>query len=223
MGIFESIFDVAYLLGVVTLSLIMLNKGQQGSMVWLFGLMGLVLGLGDSFHLVPRIISHLTGDFASHAAALGYGKMVTSMTMTFFYVILYRIWELRNGKGPQKGLRAVMGSLAIIRIILSLMPQNNWAELVGSYAWGIYRNIPFTIMGILIVWLILKEAQAKKDHTFKIIGYAVIVSFACYLPVVLFASAVPAVGALMMPKTLAYFIVVLVGFQAAKNGTLKEI
>lgn len=223
MGIFESIFDIAYLMGVLVLSLNMLRDGDKGSMIWLFGLMGLVLGLGDSFHLVPRIISHLTNDFAGHAVALGYGKMVTSLTMTVFYVILYRIWELRNGRGPQKGLRLVMGCLALARILLSLMPQNNWADLAGSYTWGIYRNIPFVMMGAIIVWLILKEAVEKKDQTFSRIGYAVIVSFACYLPVVLFAHSVPALGALMMPKTIAYFLVVLIGFKNTKKGTLIEI
>lgn len=153
MGIFEAIFDVFYLASVVGLSILMVKKGKKGSLVWLFGVMGLILGAGDSFHLVPRIISQLTHDFASHALALGYGKMITSITMTIFYLILYRIWEIRNGKTPQVGLRVTMGLLAGIRFLLTFMPQNNWAQLSGSYAWGIYRNIPFTIMGVLIVGL----------------------------------------------------------------------
>lgn len=223
MGIFEAIFDVFYLGSVVGLSILMIKKGKKGSLVWLFGVMGLILGAGDSFHLVPRIISQLTHDFASHALALGYGKMITSITMTIFYLILYRIWEIRNGKTPQVGLRVTMGFLAGIRFVLTFMPQNNWAQLSGSYAWGIYRNIPFTIMGVLIVWLLLKEARAKKDKMFLKIGVAVIVSFACYIPVVLFAAQVPAVGALMMPKTVAYLMVVVFGYQAMKANTLKEI
>ncbi len=222
MGIFEAGFDVFYLVSVVGLSILMIKNGKKGSLVWWFGMMGLILGAGDSFHLVPRITSQLTHDFASHAVALGYGKMVTSITMTVFYLILYRIWEIRNGKAPQQGLRVAMGILAGVRVILSLMPQNNWAQLSGSYAWGIYRNIPFAMMGILIVWLLLKEAKAKKDQTFLKIGVAVIVSFACYIPVVLFAAQVPAVGALMMPKTLAYLMVVIFGYRAMKADTLKE-
>lgn len=223
MGIFEAIFDVFYLVSVIGLSILMIKKGKKGSLVWLFGSMGLILGAGDSFHLLPRITSQLTNDFASHALALGYGKMVTSITMTIFYLILYRIWEIRNGKSPQMGMRVIMGVLAGIRVVLSLMPQNNWTQLSGSYAWGIYRNIPFTIMGVLIVWLILKEAMAKKDKTFMKIGAAVIVSFACYIPVVLFAAQVPAVGALMMPKTVAYLMVVVFGYQAMKANTLKTL
>lgn len=223
MGIFESVFDAFYLLSVIGLSLTMIKRGEKGSIVWLFGVMGLTLGAGDSFHLVPRILSHLTNDFQGHAVALGYGKMVTSITMTVFYLVLYRIWELRNGKGAQAKLRVSMGVLAVVRIGLTLMPQNNWAELAGSYAWGIYRNIPFTIMGVLIVWLILKEAYANGDQIFLKIGYAVIVSFACYIPVVLFAAAIPAVGALMMPKTMAYLLVVIFGYRAMRSNQLNEM
>ena len=223
MGIFEAIFDGLYLVIVVGLSVTMIRGGKQGSLARLFGMMGLILGLGDSFHLLPRIISILTQDFEGNAVALGYGKMITSITMTIFYLILYRVWEIRNNKESQMGSRLIVGGLAVIKIILSFMPQNQWAQLSGSYAWGIYRNIPFTLMGIVIVWLILKEAEAKQDRTFKKIGVAVIVSFACYLPVILFASKVPAIGALMMPKTIAYVAIVFYGYQAMKANTLQAL
>ena len=42
-------------------------------------------------------------------------------------------------------------------------------------------------------------------------------SFACYIPVVLFADTVPAVGMLMIPKTCAYVWAVLIGFNAMKE------
>lgn len=223
MGIFEAIFDASYLVIVVGLSLTMIRRGERGSLARLFGMMGLILGLGDSFHLVPRIISIVTQDFEGNAAALGYGKMVTSITMTIFYLILYRVWEIRNNKGSQKGTRLIVGGLALVKILLSFMPQNQWGLLNGSYAWGIYRNIPFTLMGLMLVWLILKEAKERQDHTFKKIGVAVIVSFACYLPVILFVSKLPVLGALMMPKTIAYVLIIFYGYQALKANTLKAL
>ena len=42
-------------------------------------------------------------------------------------------------------------------------------------------------------------------------------SFACYIPVVLFADTVSAVGMLMIPKTCAYVWAVLIGFNAMKG------
>lgn len=48
----ETIFDVLYLGFAITAGLIMLIKGNQ-PLVKKFGLMAVLLGAGDSFHLVP--------------------------------------------------------------------------------------------------------------------------------------------------------------------------
>ena len=54
--------------------------------------MAALLGAGDSFHLVPRSYALWTNGLEANAAALGFGKFVTSITMTVFYLILYYIW-----------------------------------------------------------------------------------------------------------------------------------
>ena len=46
---------------------------------------------------------------------------------------------------------------------------------------------------------------------------AIVISFACYAPVVVFAKTIPPVGALMIPKTCAYVWVVWMGYVAMKN------
>ena len=43
----------------------------------------LILGCGDAFHLVPRVLNYFSD--ADYTAALGIGKLVTSITMTGFY------------------------------------------------------------------------------------------------------------------------------------------
>lgn len=45
----------------------------------------------------------------------------------------------------------------------------------------------------------------------------IVLSFAFYIPVVLWADAVPAVGMLMIPKTCAYVWAVLMGYFAMKR------
>ncbi|MDY4129120.1 MAG: beta-carotene 15,15'-monooxygenase, partial [Peptostreptococcus porci] len=60
MGVFESIFDIAYLLIVISLGIKLLNNKKSGGR--LFGIMAILLGAGDAFHLVPRIISHFTAN-----------------------------------------------------------------------------------------------------------------------------------------------------------------
>ena len=44
---------------------------------------------------------------------------------------------------------------------------------------------------------------------------AIIISFACYFPVVLWAKKKPAVGMLMMPKTVAYIWMICMGLGIA--------
>lgn len=208
MKIFESLFDVIYLSVLVALGVRLLLEKTKGAN--LFGIMAIVLGLGDGFHLLPRVISHLSpGGFEAHAAALSWGQFVTSITMTIFYVLYYHYYRLQSNDTDNSKKWIIYG-LAALRIILVLMPQNNWGSRNGNYMFGIYRNIPFLIMGILlIIW-----SYKKKDMAcFKHMWLSIFLSFLFYVPVVLFSKTIPAIGALMMPKTVAYFLIVWFGFK----------
>lgn len=98
MNYFESVFDIAYLVSVITISVLIIRRGKitksKSSIV--FGLMGLLLGLGDSFHLVPRIVGHLTTGLEDYQTALGIGKLITSITMTVFIVLYIYIIQLKQ-------------------------------------------------------------------------------------------------------------------------------
>ena len=59
--------------------------------------------------------------------------------------------------------------------------------------------------------------RAREDKLFCLLWLAVVVSFGCYIPVVLFADTVPAVGMLMIPKTCAYVWAVVIGYRAMKQ------
>ena len=94
-AIFETAFDIVYLSTVIILGIIMIRKGGHIRQYLLFGIMAVTLGAGDSFHLVPRAIALNTTGLADYTAALGTGKLITSVTMTFFYVLLYYVWRER--------------------------------------------------------------------------------------------------------------------------------
>ena len=174
---------------------------------------------GDAFHLVPRAWALCTTGLEANAAALGIGKLITSVTMTVFYVILYHIWRERYQIKGQNGLTAAIYLLTAMRIGLCLFPQNMWLSHNAPVSWGIYRNLPFAAMGIIIIVLFYKQAKAHSDKAFRFMWLAIVLSFALYAPVVLWADAVPVIGVLMIPKTLAYVWVVLMGFNElrAKN------
>ena len=112
----ESIFDVCYLAFAVVSGVLLLRYANGRRDVRLFGLMALILGCGDAFHLVPRILNYwIDGDFT---AALGIGKLVTSVTMTVFYLLMeYARRERYRIKG-EKPVLIVLWIGTISRIAL---------------------------------------------------------------------------------------------------------
>ena len=109
-AIFETVFDALYLTGVITLGILMLRNAGRRRQSLLFGAMAVTLGAGDASHLVPRAYALLTTGLANHAAALGTGKFITSLTMTAFYVLLYHVWRSRYRVTGKKGLTLACGS-----------------------------------------------------------------------------------------------------------------
>ena len=207
----ESIFDVLYLTFAIIIGIFLIVKGGKGSLVQKFGIMAIVLGAGDSFHLVPRALALWTTGLEANAAALGIGKLITSITMTVFYVILYYIWRERYQIQGKKGLTVTMWVLAVLRVALCAFPQNQWLTYHQPLLWGILRNIPFAVMGILLIVVFAQEAKRANDRVFRFMWLAITLSFLFYLPVVLFAEVFPLVGMLMIPKTLAYVWIVVMG------------
>lgn len=182
--------------------------------------MAIVLGIGDAFHLLPRVISHLSpGGFEAHESILSWGKFVTSITMTIFYVLYYHYYRSQSGD-KSKNKAATIYLLAALRIAIVLMPQNNWGQIPGDYMFGIYRNIPFLIMGIL---LIIWSHDKRETPAFKHMDLLIFLSFLFYVPVVLFSEKYPAIGALMMPKTLSYLLIVWTGYKYFIKGFNSKI
>lgn len=216
-AIFETSFDVIYLIGVIILGIIMIIKSKNNKQFKLFGIMAVVLGLGDSFHLIPRAIALCTTGLENYTYALGIGKFITSITMTIFYVILYYIWRIRYKITDKKIYTILVYILAFLRIALCLFPQNAWTSSNSPLSWGIYRNIPFTLMGILIIVIFYKSSRQNNDKLFKNMWLTIVISFGFYLLVVLFADTIPAIGMFMIPKTLAYVWTVLIGYNSMKK------
>ena len=216
-AVFETLFDIVYLSTVITLGYRMIRGGKGQKQYLLFGIMAVVLGCGDAFHLIPRAVALCTTGLESYPAALGVGKLVTSITMTVFYLLLYYVWRARYRITGRAGLTAAVWALSLSRILLCLAPQNRWTSADAPLSWGIYRNIPFALLGLLIVLLFYRSAKRHGDRAFRFLWLAVLLGFAFYLPVVLFADALPPVGMLMIPKTCVYVWMVVMGFRAMKG------
>ena len=217
-AIFESIFDILYLITVITLGITMIRKSNGNAQFKLFGIMAVVLGCGDAFHLVPRVYAMWTTGMEANAAPLGFGQFITSITMTVFYCILYNVYVKRYDIKNDAKMKAVIYGLAIIRVILCFMPQNDWLSPDAPLLWGVLRNIPFALLGLIIIVLLYKQAKLHNDQQFKYMWLAIVLSFGFYIPVVLFAKTYPLVGMLMIPKTCAYVWIVWMGYSELKKS-----
>ena len=123
----ESTFDIIYLLFAIISGIVILAK-RRDSIGKLMGSAALILGCGDAFHLVPRVLNYfIESDFT---AWLGFGKLVTSITMTFFYMLIFFLhtklftWE----EGKKKSMAICLWLLTACRIFICFLPGNHWLK-----------------------------------------------------------------------------------------------
>lgn len=201
-GLVEAIFNILYLGGVTIIAYHIFLLANNRISQLLAVMMAMILVIGDGFHLVPRIIVILTKEEERWRKALGIGKLITSISMTIFYLILTYIGVLLfKPENPFLWL-FVSYILVSIRIVLCLMPQNKWTDRYSPLNWAIARNIPFFIQGMIVSLLFFSYRDLISQ--LHLLWLAIILSFIFYLPVVLWANKNPKIGMLMLPKTCVY-------------------
>ena len=144
-------------------------------------------------------------------------KTETIMNEADVYKRQYYVWRQRYQIKGENGLTAVVYGLAGIRILLCMMPQNQWLSAEAPLSWGIYRNLPFAMLGLLVIVLFYHSAKKHGDGAFRWMWLTIVLSFGFYIPVVLWADTIPMIGMLMIPKTCAYVWTVLIGYFAMKK------
>ncbi|MBO7631357.1 MAG: hypothetical protein J6S78_03400 [Lachnospiraceae bacterium] len=105
----ESTFDILYLLFVITAGCIIFRRAKDRTEK-IMGISAILLGCGDAFHLVPRVLNYFID--ADMTAPLGIGKLITSVTMTVFYVLLYYVWLGHYSEKENKTLTVTIWCLA---------------------------------------------------------------------------------------------------------------
>ncbi|MBQ1379412.1 MAG: hypothetical protein IIY76_05300 [Erysipelotrichaceae bacterium] len=201
MRIGESVFCIGYLCFVFIAACIFGAKGDQYSRLCM--LMCILLGGGDAFHLIPRIIINTKGETedkeenARRSFWLGLGNLISSITMTLFYVLLFKVMEERGQIQMPSMIYTSLIVLTILRIALCLFKQNKWFT-GGDPSWGIIRNIPFVVIGIITIIYLLAYCHAPG------LAVPVFLSFLCYMAVVIGTKKKPMLGMLMIPKTICY-------------------
>jgi len=141
------------------------------------------------------------------------GSLATAVTFTLFYIAMLMIWKARFKK--EYGLLAYGGfALAVLRFLIMACPENNWNSLEVPQDWSIYRNVPLMLMQLIVAFLFMRDAIARKDALFIRISALILVSFVCYAPAVFLRGRVPMIGMLMIPKTIAYLVIAVLALKS---------
>ena len=142
----ETIFDAFYLTFAIVIGIYLMKKGEKGSLIQKFGVMAIVLGAGDAFHLVPRVYSLWTSGLAANAAALGIGFVAGGFSVG--------PWELRLPAA------AALGFFIYMAVFTGIAEEVGWrgfalpqlqrtyaaarASWILGFIWGLW-HVPFTV------------------------------------------------------------------------------
>lgn len=203
---FEMVFDLLYLCAAVAVGIylqITISTPAQK----LAGAAALVLAVGDAFHLLPRVAAICTKAPERYRRALGFGKLATSLSMTAFYLLLWQVGLLLSTTHHYFGWTVAVWLLAAVRVVLCLLPQNRWLEGAPLSNWGVWRNLPFVLQGVMVLLLFARVGGAVP--ALRWMWLAIALSFLFYLPVVLWADKNSKLGMFMLPKTCAYLWMLL--------------
>jgi hypothetical protein len=218
----EILFNITYLVVVWGLVIVMLlrrpsvapeDKRAADLVIWAFTL----LALGDTGHVGFRVWAYAQGSLGTslqiagrQVGLVGLGALATAITVTFFYVLMLELWRVRFHK-RYGAFEYFLLAMAVLRLAMMVLPQNDWNAVVPPQPWSTLRNLPLSILGLGVAYLMLRDGRRSGDRAFWWMGIMILVSYACYIPVILFVQQAPAIGMLMIPKTLAY---VAIGFIA---------
>lgn len=222
-AISETVFNVVYLFVVWFLVILMAVrlpkiKSKNKPVASLILLAFILLAAGDSGHVGFRVAAHLMGDlnkqvsvFGSPMSLIGIGMMTTAYTVTLFYMVFVWVWQERFDK-KANGFTWFLLAVGVARLIFMALPANDWGNLVPPQPVSIYRNLFLIVQGLGLIGLLLSEAYKNNDLPFKWIGWMIVVSYAFYIPVILFAQEIPTIGLLMIPKTCAYVAIAVFAY-----------
>jgi len=172
----------------------------------------LLLAIGDTGHVGFRVVALLRGGVESRLEVagvsiplVGAGALATAVTITLLYMLLLDLWRARFS-APRTSLYWALMSMGLVRLLLFIPGQNHWGDVVPPWGWSMLRNAPLLVLGLSVAALMIRDGRRASDRTFRQLGLLIVLSYAFYLPVILFVQQVPLVGMLMLPKTVVYLL-----------------
>ena len=172
----------------------------------------LLLALGDTGHVGFRVVAYALGGLETNPLWVGLGALATAITVTFFYVLMLDIWRVRFDRKYGWFEYPLLASVPA-RFIVMALPGNDWGSTVPPVFWGPFRNIFLIILGVGVLYLILRDSLKTKDRLFRWVAYCIFFSYLFYVPVIFWVREIPMLGMLMIPKTVMYVAIAFLAYR----------
>lgn len=218
--IFEPILHIVYLFMIIMLSRYFIINSVGKRYYKIFGSLSLLLGLADVFYLIPRMYAILTSGIEDNIRALGWGRMGYSILITLFYMVLYDAYNIRFNKRKNQKLDKTIYGLGIIRILICLLPGNDWFQLVSSSGFAILRLIPLLLMGILLSIITYLHGKKYKDKGYKVISLMTILSILFIEPVAIVSEIPTAIIIFTILRTGSIISILLIEYKNLRDITV---
>ena len=209
-------FNVLYLIVIWAMVFIMMRRLPEVSSEnypianrfrWAF----LLLALGDTGHVGFRVVAYALGGLEQNPLWVGLGALAAAITVTFFYLVMLDVWRARFDRKYGWFEYLLIASIPV-RFIVMALPGNQWGNTVPPEFWGPFRNIFLIILGVGVLFLILRDSIRAKDRLFRWIAYCIFFSYLFYTPVIFLVRDYPMLGMLMIPKTIMYVAIAFLAY-----------
>lgn len=194
-----------------------LVRNSTGSGVYkAFGSFALTLALADGIYLLPRMYAVLTTGIEENLNIIGWGRMGHAILVTILFLMFYDIYISRYSKNKNLKLNKTLIALGIIRIIISILPGNDYFVLNPSPLFALLRFIPLAIMGALLLIAIYYHSKKYKDRNFKIVMMAVMVALIFTEPR-MYGIQGPAVVVQTVFRSVSLVSIILIGYKELRD------
>jgi len=214
-SIIKSTFYIAFIIISFVVSTNMLLRSKGNKKVKIFGFMVLLLAIGESFHLVPRIMEIFTSGTDNYTKLIETGRFIASLSIVFVYLLLYWFWKVYNRVSSLNIHNIGLVVLGILSLSLSVIFHDTSNTILVFL-----RNLPTLVFGALVVLQIKNLNSDTNTQPFKYLWIPVLLALVFTVSFELLSIPYPFFIILMMPKTLMNIWIVVMGYMAYKKDLI---
>lgn len=210
-GVAGCAIELGYLLFLLISGCLFLTKGGGTAVSVLFAFLSLLLGIGDSFYLIPRVRGAIEGKSGRIERLMMRGVSVSYYTVTVSHLILLYIWkELFPPVTPFPLFALVLWAASAFRAAAGIFTAGNMEERRYDRRWILYRIVPLVLTGIFLIILFMLPPGNAGGGYWKM-SLAILVSTGCSIPLEIWYGDVPGIGFFMIPRAVSYVAMMIMG------------